>query len=475
MTDLKPVTMPSLSRRSGVELMHTGQFNLSTGTAVFTTDDLRAAVTSQECAAVRPPVLKLGHTDPRFDGEPAIGQVVNIALSEDGRQLVGDYVGMPGWLGPVMASAYPDRSIEGQYGFTCQLGHTHDFVLTAVALLGVTAPGIGTLASIGDVAALYGVAATAEPSEGVPVTLTVNGSRQEVDVPEASQVKVAASVSAEDLRRAFNSQLDAANDMVTWIEEIQVDPLQLIVVNDVDGSRWRVPVTIDGDVPAFADPVQVAIQYEDVGSPAAVAASTHPGRLRLPNRQESRPARVAAATDPANITPLTTDTRHASGEPTTTEEHTMADSLRDALVIKLGLPADVSDEELNEKLAALDLAPVKDEPKNDDAVVLDKAAHADLVAAAAQGREAFQTLRSQKRDAFVSAAVQSGKIPPARADHYKGLYDRDEAGTREFIDSLATGVVPVAASGYQGTTEPTDEDKAVDDMFADAFGLKGLI
>lgn len=173
--DVTVPSAPPLARIHGVELMRTGQWDISTGRVEFTSKDLAAAVGALNCPAVRRPVLKLGHTDARFDGQPAVGWVDNIATTDNGHTLVGDYVGMPGWLGQVIASAYPDRSIEGVYDYRCQLGHTHPFVLTAVALLGVTAPGIGTLSSLQDVAALYGVAAADDDlgGRGTAVQVTV--------------------------------------------------------------------------------------------------------------------------------------------------------------------------------------------------------------------------------------------------------------------------------------------------------------
>ncbi len=192
MPDSPPVRLPTvpatpaLAQVASVELMHTGTWNLSTGPATFTPDDLRQAVAALDCPAVRRPVLKLGHDEPdpgedkqRWDGEPAVGWVSNLAVAESGCTLVGDYVGMPGWLGDIIASAYPDRSIEGWYDFRCQLNHVHPFVLTAVALLGVTPPGIGTLQSLQDVATLYGVAAAADapPSQTFAVRISATSRR----------------------------------------------------------------------------------------------------------------------------------------------------------------------------------------------------------------------------------------------------------------------------------------------------------
>lgn len=171
---------PKLARRDGVELIHAGAWNISSGTWDASAADLAHAVAALDCPAIRPPVLKLGHVDPRFDGQPAVGRVENLRLTDQGRTLVGDYVGHPMWLDQVMASAYPDRSVEGAYGFKCQIGHTHPFVLSAVALLGVTAPGVGTLGRLEDIAAMYGVeiAASGEPN-GTPVSAVVEAAKGE--------------------------------------------------------------------------------------------------------------------------------------------------------------------------------------------------------------------------------------------------------------------------------------------------------
>lgn len=165
-----------LTRRDGVELIRTGTWPISTGVWTATRDDLAAAVAAMSCPAIRKPVLKIGHNSSLGDGEPAIGRVENLRLVDGGHTLVGDYVGVPAWLNTIMASAYPDRSVEGSYRHRCQLGHTHPFALTAVALLGVTPPGVGTLKSLADVRELYGVTAEAgERVDEVRIAATVTG------------------------------------------------------------------------------------------------------------------------------------------------------------------------------------------------------------------------------------------------------------------------------------------------------------
>lgn len=173
MADVVVPAAPPLASLNRVELIHTGDWQISSGRWRASRDDLAAAVAARECKAVRRPVLKLGHShgeQPLWAGNPtgapAVGWVDNLALTDHGHTLVGDLVGLPGWLASpdghgrtVLSAAYPDRSVEGSYDWRCQLGHTHPFVVSAVALLGVTPPGVGTLKSLQDVGALYGVQA----------------------------------------------------------------------------------------------------------------------------------------------------------------------------------------------------------------------------------------------------------------------------------------------------------------------------
>lgn len=145
-----------------------------TGSWNPTPEDLAAAVEAQSCSAVRRPIVKLGHVDTRFDGEPALGWFENLRLADGGATLVGDQVTLP-WLHSVQAAAYPSRSVEGNYNHACGNGHRHKFVLTAVALLGVTPPAVKTIRNLNDLPAMLGVAA-GEPeipdgAEHVQVTI----------------------------------------------------------------------------------------------------------------------------------------------------------------------------------------------------------------------------------------------------------------------------------------------------------------
>ncbi|MFE3060888.1 hypothetical protein ACFXIV_47835, partial [Nocardia sp. NPDC059236] len=302
---------PALSHLPQVELMRVGTWDASTGRHTFTPDDLAYAVAATDCPAVHRPRIKLGHTDPRFDGEPALGWVDHLAVV-DGATLIGDLVGMPGWLATpdanghtVIASAYPQRSVEAEFDYQCALGHTHPFVLTGLALLGIADPAIGTLASLQDVGALYGVAASTPYTGGTRITVHMKGQL----MPNPKVRKVAAGVTTEDVRRKFYD--DAPWSL--WIEEFHLEPLQLIVIDDDSGTRQRIPVTVDPagdgtDGVSFGTAVPVVVRYDDAAQAATPAAPDPTAQeaavaaskvLRYASRAESRPGHPVAAAAPA--------------------------------------------------------------------------------------------------------------------------------------------------------------------------------
>jgi hypothetical protein len=149
---------------------------------------------------------------------------------------------MPGWLAAVAASAFPRRSIEGAYRFACQIGHVHPFVISAVALLGVTAPGVGVLSGLPDIASLYGLSASA-----------ADGTAWRTQ-PEDMRGGPVMAVTEEDVRRAYYAQAGAPQTW--WITELQMSPTQL-VVSDGDGKIYLVPFAVDGEAVSFGDAAEL--------------------------------------------------------------------------------------------------------------------------------------------------------------------------------------------------------------------------
>lgn len=444
---------PVLVTLPNIELIHVGTWEISTGTWTVTTEDLNNAVAALDCPAVRRPVLKLGHTDPRFDGEPAIGWVDNLVVSAAGHELRGDYSGIPAWLGDVMASAYPDRSIEGEYDHVCQLGHIHPFVLTGVALLGVQAPGVGTLESLIDIAALFGVAA-AGPTGARPFRIPSTGGTA---MPNATQV--AASATVEEVRRAFYE--GPGDDWYSWIEQLYVDPLEVIAVNDSDGTLWRHSFTVaaDGTI-TWAEPQQVRREY------VAAAATVRAPTASWAGRTESR-AGVARASEPPSGQPPATP---PNGVTDVTETPTLNQGVRE----RLGLPADASDDDvltaLDQKLPAEPIvveetpaAPAAPAPEvsDDGTVRVDAAQFAQLQQAAQLGAEAHARQQKEDRQRLVDAAVKDGRIPPARRDHWLAQLAADP-GAATTLASLQPGLVPVAEAGHGGNPHAATADDDAD-------------
>lgn len=132
----------------GVELVKTGTWQASTGTVTITETDLASMVAESRDPAVDGVPVKLGHVDPRFDGEPALGWVRNLRLSGDGSTLIGDLMEVPASLADIIGSAYPRRSVEIDWGLPNPDGGKRGAVLTGLALLGVTPPAVKGLGDV---------------------------------------------------------------------------------------------------------------------------------------------------------------------------------------------------------------------------------------------------------------------------------------------------------------------------------------
>lgn len=430
---------PLLATVAGVELGSVGYWDISNMQGWHpTAEDFAGAIAALDCPAVRRPVLKFGHTGEPGEGDPTIGNVDNLRLTDDGQTLIGDYVGIPAWLAEaddegrsVLASAYPDRSGEWVHDYVCQLGHTHPFVLRAMALLGVIAPGIGTLESLYD---LYAKAPTKE-------------------VAVAKAAVALAGTTADQVRKAY---YDANPDWYLWIREMYVDPPELIVCDDHDDSLLRVPYTVTGDGEVeFGDGQSVKVEY------VAARAKAEKPALVFASRAEARPA---AAGTPETPLPV-------EAEGTQEKESTVA--FTEAALKKLGLDADADEGAINAAIEGLPDAPPEDgETTADQApveletpaqvaaaakklglTVLDEQTAVKLTADASAGREALSRIERESDEKVVSAAIADGKIPPARKDHYVALMSRDRQGTTEWLASVPKEAA-VALTEMGHATEP---------------------
>jgi hypothetical protein len=512
--------IPKLARVERVELVRTGTWRLATGEQQFTAADLASAIAALDCPAVKRPHIKIGHTDPRWDGEPALGWVTSLSLTNEGNTLVGDLVGMPAWLGEVAASAFPQRSVEGIRAMRCQIGHVHPLVITAVSLLGVTPPGVGTLSSLQDhpsltayTQAMYGLAASQAPEPGgEPVTITFP---REAPVPDPQPI--AATVDLDDLRDAF---YDGAPPNL-WITQVQLAPTQLIVTSGGDDdATYRIPYTINADESiSFGTPVPVEVTYVDAPvdpgeiGPVGVAASAPKTRAVFARTDRSQPLAAAGEdgdpapgpvipqTDPMqdvppvppapsgpatptvpNPAPATEPPEpQAPAKPAAEPEHTNepeggTDVSLSEFRSRLGLPDDADEAAV---LAAVDELKTKAttpaEPPAELVAAAAKAGQQEEQFAAALGRidalsaelAAIKAEKAQQaKDAFFGAAIQQGKITPAERPTWEADYDKSPEVVTRIIGATRPGTaVPVAAAGYTGDPEPQISDDDLMSLF----------
>lgn len=73
--------------------------------------------------------------------------------------------------------------------------------------------------------------------------------------------------------------------------------------------------------------------------------------------------------------------------------------------------------------------------------------------------------RRDERDQVIAAAVSEGKFHSDRSEHWARLWDADPEGTRQILDGLTRGVVPLNEIGHGGG----DDGSSVDDEFAHMF------
>ena len=129
----------------------------SSGTWTITREHLAAAIEAHKAGVVRKPVIKLGHEGPMRDASPALGYVDGLRLADAGGTLVGDLTNVPTPVANLLPHAYPSRSVEMWLDYEAPDGRLWGCVLVGLALLGATGPGVESLASLQDVARLYGV------------------------------------------------------------------------------------------------------------------------------------------------------------------------------------------------------------------------------------------------------------------------------------------------------------------------------
>lgn len=473
---------PIFADRIGVALLEVGEeWHAGTGVFAATPEHLISAVAAVEDQGVRLPRIKLGHYDSRWnlprnpdgtpqDGQPSFGRVGNMRLSPNGMVLIGDLLRLPKWLDDCLPTAYPGRSIEGAWRYKSVRGRTHPFVAQALSLLGAFMPAVTTLP---DIEALF----HAESIDEVKMIDTSSdaqyffASRSEDQMPKHELV--AASIGPAEIRDAYYEQLGHT----TWIHKIEFSPVAQLIVEADSKALFGIPWRIEDDTVVFGEGTEVRLGYQPYDN---VAASVEEVAVVYSTKEESL-----------------ADTFVANAQVQTPEDGMTPEQLK-----ALKLPEDATSEQIDERLTALAaletvepvlqpgeevvtpvqpdprVAPVvpgepsetppvpaeKETPVEADPKVVPQGA---VLVDASQWRVTQETvgkfnqmLEAQKRrehDELVSASIADGKFPPSMRSHYTDLLQKDETGTRQIIEVLAAGTVPLNEIGHGGTDAATTD------------------
>jgi hypothetical protein len=442
------------TRLKGAPLVGTGiDYSISTHPQGFTISEemLADVVAAMDDPAIVEPRMKLGHDDPRFDspefdGEPAVGRIENLSLSDNGQTVYGDYVTFD-WLAQLIPLAYPNRSVEAGSGVQPMWVENHEtvtgkkyrMVLTGVALLGITWPGCSTLDDL----------QLLSTGEGVTVKAAMN---------------------IEDVRTEYYDHLnDQGSDYYWWwIRGMRLEPNEL-VVDDDGGHLFRVPFTVDGDVVEFGDPVQVIVDYKDVPEEVAAGITTE----AIIGRRQEQDAAVLFAS-------------RAESRPESTEGGQMN---RAALCASLGLAESATDEEVREKLTADgvivastgeeeqpedDSEDNDEEESNEEEASVEEEVSAGLPRTVQVEASVFEQMKSDaalarqmhnqnvtlENDTIVKEAVRVGKFAPAVAASVRKQLENP--ATREsavkWIKELEAGVVPVNSIGSSAAGDEVENE-----------------
>lgn len=248
-----------------------------------------------------------------------------------------------------------------------------------------------------------------------------------------------------------------------WCREVLLDPEELIV-DDGQHALYRVPFELDGEGVTFGEPREVRIQYVDALSKTEQVAAA------LRAIESVRGEKVAARFD-----------ERPASRPKVKKGGSMdVEQLRSILK----LSADVPEEEVF-RIAAQRLSEgtpeggegegtpaggegAEGEPEGEPegegegegeggaegeeqppagTVTVDSSALAELRRQAQEGAEARRIQVDAETASVLSKAVELGKFPPARRQHWEKLMKADREGTIAMINDLEENVIPVAARG----------------------------
>lgn len=422
--------MPDTVVIRDVELVRAGSWSASTGPVTITTDDLEAIVTAAGDAEVDRAAVRIGHVDPRFDGEPALGWVENLRVTGD--RLLGDLVEVPAMLAELIPRAFRRRSVEIAWQVRTAAGKQYRAALTGLALLGVAPPAVKGLA---DVAALYGrTAATGAAGSTVYVTTSSPAAADGVTAASSSTVELGADV-----------ELGPADDLVA--------AAMTAVAAGFDQLRTALAAGDGASIPASGD------------EPAQNGDRDHeqpPGGDGMPV-DESRIRELLGLEAEADIEAELT--RIAATIPATPPAPTAGDDTPD------GADGADGDEPTGDTPDGDEpTEPTATDPLVPELATLSASALSELQRQAAAGARAEAQLAAQRRDGIIATALSQGRIAPADSDRWREALEADEQRTATLLSSL-TPAFPTSELGADHGADVEPDGDAWDSFMAETFGI----
>jgi hypothetical protein len=209
--EVKAAAAPELH---AVELARPGAWKLANGPVTFTDQMLRDAADFFAASGGQRIPVKLGHVDERFnDGEPSFGSATNVRYTQDerGPVLLGDIVDMPEWLSASAPKRWPNRSIEGWQNFDYG-GRTYSLVLSGLAFLGATPPGVLNIRSLADLQTALAASSATPLFASAPDDDPAEP--PQTPAPEAEEPREGTGMDPVKIREALGLDPDASDDEV---------------------------------------------------------------------------------------------------------------------------------------------------------------------------------------------------------------------------------------------------------------------
>ena len=144
---------PALRTIRDVELIRTGVHEISTGTWEVRPEDLVSAVEAHKAGVLETPCHPHRARRPQVRRRPRDGADRQFTHHRHGQASRRGFRRGPRRYPALLPHRYPSRSVEARTNVTDRDGREFSLVLTAVALLGATAPGIDDLHELDTVAA----------------------------------------------------------------------------------------------------------------------------------------------------------------------------------------------------------------------------------------------------------------------------------------------------------------------------------